>query len=152
MITDIKEFGANLGNREYWDSCGAEWNYTTIEQKIFKLAEFVQAGGNLYPVIYKYAKGRDAAQDCGEVGAETHAFQQLRHSCALFRTYREYADDGEHHTYRGNEHRRQDSLHLHSVAGGVECRSVELRLVGNVRCRRTCRELPASSQALGLLS
>lgn len=59
MITDIKEFGANLGNREYWDSCGAEWNHTTIEQKIFKLAEFVQAGGDLYPVIYKYAKGRE---------------------------------------------------------------------------------------------
>ena len=59
MITDIKEFGANLGNREYWDCCGAEWNHTTIEQKIFKLAEFVQAGGNLYPVIYKYAKGRE---------------------------------------------------------------------------------------------
>ena len=59
MTIDIKEFGANLGNREYWDSCGAEWNYSTIEQKIFKLAEFVQAGGNLYPVIYKYAKGRE---------------------------------------------------------------------------------------------
>lgn len=59
MITDIKEFGANLGNREYWDRCGAEWNHTTIEQKIFKLAEFVQAGGNLYPVLNKYAKGRE---------------------------------------------------------------------------------------------
>lgn len=59
MIKDIKEFGANLGNREYWDCCGAEWNHTTIEQKIFKLAEFVQAGGNLYPVLNKYAKGRE---------------------------------------------------------------------------------------------
>lgn len=59
MITDIKEFGANLGNREYWDCCGAEWNRSTIKQKIFTLAEFVQCGGNLYPVLNKYAKGRE---------------------------------------------------------------------------------------------
>ena len=55
----IKDYEVNFGNREYWDCFCAEWNHTTVEQKIFKLAEFVQCGGDLYHVINKYAKGRE---------------------------------------------------------------------------------------------
>ena len=55
----IEEYEGYFATRDYWDCCGAEYKYTSIEKKIFELASFVQAGGNLERAIAKYAEDRE---------------------------------------------------------------------------------------------
>lgn len=55
----LKDYEGMMANREYWDDLGAEWNYSTIEKKLVRLAGFVQLGGNLKKVINHYAKDHD---------------------------------------------------------------------------------------------
>lgn len=56
----LVDYEKYMGTREYWDDFGNEWSWSPIEQKIIRLAGFVQQGGNLKKVINHYAKGRDA--------------------------------------------------------------------------------------------
>ena len=55
-----EEYEGLIARREYWDDGCDEWNWSSIEQKIVRLAEFVQQGGNLSKIINRYAK------ECGE--------------------------------------------------------------------------------------
>lgn len=55
----LVDYEKYMGRREYWDDLGTEWGWSPIEQKIIRLAGFVQQGGNLKKVINHYAKGRD---------------------------------------------------------------------------------------------
>ena len=55
----LSEYEKILQNREYWDDLCCEWSYSTIEEKIVRLAGFVQMGGNLNKVINRYAKEKD---------------------------------------------------------------------------------------------
>lgn len=55
----IAEYEKILQNREYWDDLCDEWNCSTMEEKIVRLAGFVQMGGNLNKVINRYAKEKD---------------------------------------------------------------------------------------------
>ena len=43
----LKEYEGMMADREYWDDLGAEWIHSTLEQKLVRLAGFVQQGGNL---------------------------------------------------------------------------------------------------------
>ncbi len=55
----LKEYESLIGRREYWDGLGTEWGWSTVEQKIIRLAGFVQQGGNLKKVINHYAKDQE---------------------------------------------------------------------------------------------
>jgi hypothetical protein len=55
----LQEYEGLMNNREYWDDLGAEWNHSTIEKKLVRLAGFVRLGGNLKKVINHYAKDHD---------------------------------------------------------------------------------------------
>ena len=55
----LDDYEGYIGRREYWDDLGTEWGWSPIEQKIIRLAGFVQQGGNLKKVINHYAKDRD---------------------------------------------------------------------------------------------
>jgi hypothetical protein len=55
-----EEYEGLIARREYWDDGGDEWNWSSIEEKIVRLAQFVQQGGNLSKIINRYAK------ECGE--------------------------------------------------------------------------------------
>lgn len=55
----LKEYEELMGSREYWDDLGAEWNWSSIEQKLVRLAGFVQQGGNLKKVLNRYVKDHD---------------------------------------------------------------------------------------------
>lgn len=54
-----EEYEDLIARREYWDDGGDEWNWSSIEEKIVRLAGFVQLGGNLKKIINRYAKERD---------------------------------------------------------------------------------------------
>ena len=56
----IEKYEGLVAQREYWDDCGDEWNWSSIEEKIVRLAQFVQQGGNLSKIMNRYAK------ECGE--------------------------------------------------------------------------------------
>lgn len=51
-----EEYEGLIARREYWDDCGDEWSWNSIEEKIVRLAQFVQQGGNLSKIINRYAK------------------------------------------------------------------------------------------------
>ena len=55
----LDDYEKYMGRREYWDDFGTEWSWSPIEQKIIRLAGFVQLGGNLKKVINQYAKRHD---------------------------------------------------------------------------------------------
>ena len=55
----LKEYEGMMANREYWDDLGAEWNWSSMEQKLVRLAGFVQQGGSLKKVLVRYTKNRD---------------------------------------------------------------------------------------------
>lgn len=55
----LKEYEGLMANREYWDDLGAEWDHSTMEKKLVRLAGFVRLGGNLKKVINRYAKDHD---------------------------------------------------------------------------------------------
>lgn len=55
----LKEYEGMMANREYWDDLGAEWNWSSMEQKLVRLAGFVQQGGSLKKVLVRYTKDRD---------------------------------------------------------------------------------------------
>lgn len=54
-----EEYEGLIARREYWDDCCEEWNWSSIEVKIVRLAGFVQIGGNLNKIINGYAKEHD---------------------------------------------------------------------------------------------
>lgn len=58
----LAEYESLLKRREYWDHLCDEWGCSTMDEKIVKLAGFVQLGGNLSKVINQYAKGREEYQ------------------------------------------------------------------------------------------
>ena len=60
-MTTKEHYEAAIGTLEYWNNCGSEWNYSTINDKIFKIALCVKFKGVLYRVVNKYAKGREYA-------------------------------------------------------------------------------------------
>ena len=55
----LRDYEGMMNNRQYWDDLGAEWGWSTMEQKLVRLAGFVQQGGNLKKVINRYAKDHD---------------------------------------------------------------------------------------------
>ena len=55
----LKEYEGLVCRREYWDGLGTEWGWSSVEEKIIRLAGFVQQGGNLKKIINRYAKDRD---------------------------------------------------------------------------------------------
>ena len=55
----LKEYEGMMANREYWDDLGAEWNWSSMEKKLVRLAGFVQQGGSLKKVLNRYTKDRD---------------------------------------------------------------------------------------------
>ena len=61
LLHDYEEM---MNNRQYWDDLGAEWSWSTMEQKLVRLAGFVKLGGNLKKVINCYAKEHDDRYNC----------------------------------------------------------------------------------------
>lgn len=55
----LDEYEGLICRREYWDNIGAEWQWSSVEEKIIRLAGFVQQGGNLKKIINHYAKSHD---------------------------------------------------------------------------------------------
>ena len=51
-------YEACLATRDFWDDCGHEWNYKTLDEKLVILGGFVQRGGSLKRVIKRYAEDR----------------------------------------------------------------------------------------------
>ncbi len=55
---DINQYEACLATRDFWDDCGHEWTYKTLDEKLVILGGFVQRGGSLKLVIKRYAEDR----------------------------------------------------------------------------------------------
>lgn len=55
---DLKQYETCLATRDFWDDCGHEWTYKTLEEKLVILGGFVQKGGDLKRVIKRYAEDR----------------------------------------------------------------------------------------------
>lgn len=55
----LAEYESLINRREYWDGLATEWGWSTLEEKIIRLAGFVQQGGNLKKVLNRYAKAHD---------------------------------------------------------------------------------------------
>lgn len=60
----LHDYEGMMNNRQYWDDLGAEWSWSTMEQKLVRLAGFVKQGGNLKKVINRYAKEHDNRYNC----------------------------------------------------------------------------------------
>lgn len=56
----LHDYAGILKNKEYWDYCSAEWHYSSLEEKIKRLATFVQRGGMLMEVLNSYADDHDS--------------------------------------------------------------------------------------------
>lgn len=61
---DLRHYEMSLANREFWDDCGHDWSYMTMETKLIVLGGFVQKGGNLMDVIKRYAEDRSEMYRC----------------------------------------------------------------------------------------
>lgn len=55
----LDEYEGLIARREYWDQLGTEWGWSSVEEKIIRLAGFVQQGGNLKKILNRYAKSHD---------------------------------------------------------------------------------------------
>lgn len=55
----LEEYEGLIGRREYWDDLSTEWGSSTLDEKVVRLAGFVQQGGNLKKVINHYAKAHE---------------------------------------------------------------------------------------------
>lgn len=55
----LDEYEGLIESNQYWDDSGDESNWLTMEQKLIRLAGFVQKGGNLAKVITNYAESHD---------------------------------------------------------------------------------------------
>lgn len=55
----LNEYEGYIKRREYWDDLATEWGWSPKEEKIIRLAGFVQQGGNLKKIINSYAKNHD---------------------------------------------------------------------------------------------
>ncbi len=75
----------------------------------------------LEPEDIEHAEGGDAAEDCRQIGADAHALEELCHAGAFLGADGEDADDGKQHADCRDEHRGEDSLHLHFGADCIEC-------------------------------
>ena len=61
---DLKHYEACLATRDFWDDCGHEWTYKTLDEKLVILGGFVQRGGSLKRVIKRYAEDRSEIYRC----------------------------------------------------------------------------------------
>ena len=61
---DLKQYEACLAIRDFWDDCGHEWTYKTLDEKLVILGGFVQRGGSLKRVIKRYAEDRSEIYRC----------------------------------------------------------------------------------------
>ena len=61
---DLKQYEARLASRDFWDDCGHEWTYRTLDEKLIILGGFVQRGGSLKRVIKRYSKDRSEIYRC----------------------------------------------------------------------------------------
>ena len=55
----LDEYEGLITRREYWDNISEEWRWSSIEEKIVRLARFVQQGGNLTKILNRYAEAHD---------------------------------------------------------------------------------------------
>ena len=55
----LDEYEGLITRREYWDNFAEEWKWSSIDEKIVRLAGFVQQGGNLKKILNRYAKAHD---------------------------------------------------------------------------------------------
>ena len=55
----LDEYEGLIGSREYWDDLADEWKWSSIGEKLVRLAGFVQMGGNLKKIINHYAREKD---------------------------------------------------------------------------------------------
>jgi hypothetical protein len=55
----LDDYEGLIERNEYWDDSGDEANWLTMDQKLIRLAGFVQKGGNLAKVITNYAEAHD---------------------------------------------------------------------------------------------
>lgn len=53
------EYEGLVERKEYWDDLSTEWGWSTLDEKIVRLAGFVQQGGNIKKIINHYAKDHD---------------------------------------------------------------------------------------------
>ena len=61
---DLKHYEACLATRDFWDDCGHEWTYKTLDEKLVILGGFVQRGGSLKRVIKRYVEDRSEIYRC----------------------------------------------------------------------------------------
>ena len=61
---DLKYYEGCLATRDFWDDCGHEWTYKTLDEKLVILGGFVQRGGSLKRVIKRYAEDRSEIYRC----------------------------------------------------------------------------------------
>ena len=55
----LDEYEGLICRREYWDNIAEEWRWSTVDEKIVRLAGFVQHGGDLKKILNCYAKAHD---------------------------------------------------------------------------------------------
>ena len=55
----LNEYEGLIETNQYWDDSGDEANWLTMDQKLIRLAGFVQKGGDLAKVITNYAENHD---------------------------------------------------------------------------------------------
>ena len=60
----LEEYEGWIAMKEYWDDYSHEWSYSTLEEKLIRLAGFVKLGGDLNTVLNDYAEGRDESYRC----------------------------------------------------------------------------------------
>lgn len=56
---DLKTYEGYIARKEYWDDLSTEWSFSTKEEKIIRLGDFVQQGGSLLRLLNRYAKEHD---------------------------------------------------------------------------------------------
>ena len=55
----LDEYEGLVARREYWDDGSDEWNWSSIDLKLVRLAGFVQQDGDLNKVMTEYTKDLD---------------------------------------------------------------------------------------------
>ena len=55
----LNEYEGLIETNQYWDDSGDEANWLTMDQKLIRLAGFVQKGGDLAKVITNFAETHD---------------------------------------------------------------------------------------------
>lgn len=61
---DLDYYEGCLATRDFWDDCGHEWTYMSLDEKLVILAGFVQRGGDLKRVMERYVEDRSEIYRC----------------------------------------------------------------------------------------